>query len=56
MPATPAPIVLEGRHVRLEPLALDHVPALFRVGGGDEEVWLTGRRRASAESLPRQPF
>ncbi|WP_034272198.1 GNAT family N-acetyltransferase [Actinospica robiniae] len=39
MPATLVPIVLEGRHVRLEPLALDHVPALFQAGGGDEEVW-----------------
>ena len=40
MPAkTPAPVVLTGRHVRLEPLTLDHVPDLFTAGGGDEEVW-----------------
>lgn len=40
MPATtPVPTVLEGRHVRLEPLTLDHVPDLFRAGGADEEVW-----------------
>ncbi len=40
MPAkTPAPITLTGRHVRLEPLTLDHVPELFAAGGGDDEVW-----------------
>lgn len=39
MPAIPTPIVLEGRHVRVEPLTMDHVPALFQAGGGDEEVW-----------------
>ncbi|MEV4132097.1 GNAT family N-acetyltransferase [Dactylosporangium sp. NPDC049742] len=35
----PGSIVLEGRHVRLEPLAEAHVPALFGVGGRDDEVW-----------------
>ena len=35
----PAPVVLEGTHVRLEPLTLDHVPDLFDALGGDEEVW-----------------
>ncbi|MEV4559113.1 GNAT family protein [Kitasatospora sp. NPDC049285] len=35
----PAPIVLTGRHVRLEPLTRAHVPDLFEAGGGDEEVW-----------------
>lgn len=35
----PAPITLEGRTVRLEPLSLGHVPDLFRAAGGDEEVW-----------------
>ncbi|MFE6778670.1 GNAT family N-acetyltransferase [Streptomyces sp. NPDC057702] len=35
----PTPLILEGRAVRLEPLTLDHVPDLFRAGGGDEEVW-----------------
>ena len=40
MPAkTPAPVVLTGRHVRLEPLTPDHLPDLFLAGGGDEEVW-----------------
>jgi len=40
MPAkTPAPVVLTGRHVRLEPLTPDHLPDLFVAGGGDEEVW-----------------
>ncbi|MET9220322.1 GNAT family N-acetyltransferase [Streptomyces sp. NPDC003300] len=36
---TPAHTVLEGRFVRLEPLAPGHVPDLFAAGGGDEEVW-----------------
>ena len=40
MPAkTPSPITLTGRHVRLEPLTLDHVPELFAAGGDDDEVW-----------------
>ncbi|WP_034089260.1 GNAT family N-acetyltransferase [Streptacidiphilus albus] len=36
---TPAPTTLTGRHVRLEPLALDHVPELFAAGAADEEIW-----------------
>lgn len=32
------PVVLEGRHVRLEPLAKEHLPELARVGL-DEELW-----------------
>jgi RimJ/RimL family protein N-acetyltransferase len=40
MPAkTPAPTTLTGRHVRLEPLTLDHVPELFAAGADDDEVW-----------------
>ncbi|MFC8721815.1 GNAT family N-acetyltransferase, partial [Kitasatospora sp. NPDC057198] len=39
MPTAPTPVVLEGRRVRLEPLQLAHVPALFASGGRDEEVW-----------------
>ncbi|WP_405012161.1 GNAT family N-acetyltransferase [Kitasatospora sp. NBC_01539] len=35
----PAPTVLTGRHVRLEPLRADHAPDLFAAAGGDEEVW-----------------
>ncbi|HUJ49430.1 MAG TPA: GNAT family protein [Bryobacteraceae bacterium] len=33
-----APVVLGGRHIRLEPLALSHVSALAEVGL-DEELW-----------------
>src|SRR5215470_17189976 len=33
-----APVVLEGRHVRLEPLREDHLPGLAAVGL-DEELW-----------------
>ena len=39
MPSAPGPTVLEGCHVRLEPLADSHVPALFVAGGRDDEVW-----------------
>ncbi|MFJ6211823.1 GNAT family N-acetyltransferase [Streptomyces sp. NPDC092296] len=40
MPAkTPLPTVLQGRHIRLEPLTLDHLPDLFAAGGDDDEVW-----------------
>ncbi|MFD9129286.1 GNAT family N-acetyltransferase [Kitasatospora sp. NPDC059571] len=35
----PAPTVLTGRRVRLEPLTPAHVPDLFTASGGDEEVW-----------------
>ena len=34
----PAPVVLEGAHVRLEPLAPGHLDALCAVGL-DEELW-----------------
>ncbi|MEU0383150.1 GNAT family N-acetyltransferase [Streptomyces chartreusis] len=40
MPAlSPQPTVLNGRHVRLEPLASGHLDELFAAGGRDEEVW-----------------
>jgi RimJ/RimL family protein N-acetyltransferase len=39
MPIAPTPTVLEGRYVRLEPLAESHVPALFGAGGQDDDVW-----------------
>lgn len=32
------PVALEGQHVRLEPLTLEHAPALWRVGA-DIEIW-----------------
>lgn len=32
------PVVLEGRHVRLEPLQLEHIPALWEAGK-DPELW-----------------
>lgn len=35
----PAPVLLTGRHLRLEPLTRAHVPDLFATVGGDEEVW-----------------
>ncbi|NUK04048.1 GNAT family N-acetyltransferase [Streptomyces lunaelactis] len=40
MPAkTPSPVTLTGRHVRLEPLTMDHLSGLFAAGGGDDEAW-----------------
>lgn len=38
MPFAPQPILLEGRHVRLEPLAPHHAAGLFATGR-DPEVW-----------------
>ncbi|MFZ3473823.1 GNAT family N-acetyltransferase [Streptomyces sp. 4.24] len=35
----PRPVVLTGRHVRLEPLTRSHLPDLYAAGGRDEEVW-----------------
>jgi N-acetyltransferase len=35
----PHSVVIEGAHVRLEPLTPDHVPDLFAAGGDDEDVW-----------------
>ena len=35
----PTPVALDGRHIRLEPLTLAHVPDLQLVGGNDDEVW-----------------
>lgn len=40
----PAPVTLHGRHVRLEPLRVDHVPALFEAGD-EEDIWRWTRPR-----------
>lgn len=32
------PVILEGKHVRLEPLTLEHAPDLYEAGN-DDEVW-----------------
>jgi RimJ/RimL family protein N-acetyltransferase len=32
------PVILEGEHVRLEPLRVDHLPAIYKVGL-DEAIW-----------------
>lgn len=34
-----APVILEGAHVRLEPLSTDHVPALLAVGQGPRDTY-----------------
>jgi N-acetyltransferase len=45
------PVVLEGRHVRLEPLSLDHLDDLARVAF-DPEIWQwTSERALSPEEL-----
>ncbi|MEZ0067867.1 RimJ/RimL family protein N-acetyltransferase [Streptacidiphilus sp. MAP12-20] len=49
---TPLPVVLTGRHIRLEPLTLDHVPALFdSLGAHAEEVfrWIRPYPRSAEE-------
>lgn len=46
---TIAPIVLEGAHVRLEPLTADHVPALARVGL-DARIWELSRTLLRSEA------
>ncbi len=33
------PVTLEGQHVRLVPLTLEHAASLFRALNGDEELW-----------------
>lgn len=35
----PAPVSIDGRYVRLVPLVLSHVPALYAAGGGDDSIW-----------------
>jgi RimJ/RimL family protein N-acetyltransferase len=45
------PVVLEGRHVRLEPLSLDHLDDLAKVAF-DEEIWRwTSERALSPDEL-----
>jgi N-acetyltransferase len=40
MPADrPIPVVLRGEWVRLEPLGIEHVPALTAATAGDDQVW-----------------
>lgn len=36
----PQPVTLEGGHVRLEPLRMEHAPALF-AAGDEDDIWLT---------------
>jgi len=43
---TPSPVILEGKHARLEPLAPDHAVDLYDAGS-DPEIW---------RYLPRDPF
>jgi len=46
---TPTPVTLEGRHVRLEPLTVAHVPALAAVAL-DEELWRWTLSRVASEA------
>ena len=34
----PRPVMLEGDHVRLEPLRMEHAPALF-AAGDEDDIW-----------------
>lgn len=35
----PRSVRLDGAHVHLEPLSVDHLPELFAAAGGDDRVW-----------------
>lgn len=55
------PVVLEGTHVRLEPLSLDHVPALLAAASGPRDTygftWVPGGQaamEAQVETLLRE--
>jgi len=56
------PVVLEGRYVRLEPLAVEHIPALVRAASGDRRSFrftsapgsLDGMRAYVANALREQ--
>ena len=47
------PVTLEGRHVRLVPLSMAHVPALWEVGD-DEDLWRLGMSSIRAEDDMRR--
>lgn len=50
-PFTSAPVTLEGEHVTLEPLSLDHLPELARIAF-EPSIWLwTQKRVTSAAEL-----
>src|SRR5688500_16257514 len=43
------PVILEGEHVRLEPLRVDHLPAIYKVGM-DESIWKWTSNVVTSES------
>lgn len=47
------PVTLEGRHVRLVPLALEHVPALWEAGN-DPDIWQWTLNRPASEADMRR--
>ncbi|MFL5537949.1 MAG: GNAT family N-acetyltransferase [Longimicrobiaceae bacterium] len=47
------PVTLEGRHVRLVPLTLEHVPALWEAAG-DPDIWRWTLNRPGSEADMRQ--
>ena len=47
------PVTLEGRHVRLVPLTLEHVPALWEAGN-DPDIWRWTLSRPASESDMRK--
>jgi RimJ/RimL family protein N-acetyltransferase len=47
------PVTLEGRHVRLVPLTLEHVPALWEAAG-DPDIWRWTLNRPGSEGDMRQ--
>jgi RimJ/RimL family protein N-acetyltransferase len=51
--SAPAPVVLEGRYVRLEPIGVEHAPDLFAASSGQDERyrWLFEYAPASVAEL-----
>jgi len=45
----PKPVVLEGRHIRLEPLRDEHIPELWRAAD-DDEIWAYRGQRPRREA------
>jgi hypothetical protein len=47
------PVTLEGRHVRLVPLTLEHVPALWEAGN-DPDIWRWSLSRPASQADKRK--
>lgn len=52
-PASLEPVLLQGRHVRLEPLSLAHVPALLEAASGPRDTFSFTQVPSDAASMER---